>query len=384
MGIDNVVLVTHYQYENDLALAAQVTGIDAIIGGDSHSLLGEFGGFGFNPSGPYPTAVTNADGDPVCVVQAWQYSNVVGELNLTFEDGKNVGCTGTPHLLVDNFNRDGEPVKNPELARIRREIAKIGTVRETTPNAAAEALLDTFRSEIEVLEQQVIGTATEDLCLNRLPGDTRSQVCAIDQVAASGARADVNGGFIQQIVTDAFAARAFRADFALQNAGGVRVDIPAGDITISDAYELLPFANTLVELELTGAEVQLVLEQALANFADEGGSTGSYPYGSKIRWNIDMTQANGSRVSGVEVKDDSGTWAAIDPNATYVVVTNSFIASGRDGYFAFGVAFDEGRVVDTFIDYAQGFIDYLEQDVNGMLSVPAPEDFSTQSFIPAP
>lgn len=54
------------------------------------------------------------------------------------------------------------------------------------------------------------------------------------------------GGDIQQVVTDAFRVRAFESDFALQNAGGVRIDIPAGDFTIADAYELLPSANTIV------------------------------------------------------------------------------------------------------------------------------------------
>jgi len=83
------------------------------------------------------------------------------------------------------------------------------------------------------------------------------------------------------------------------------------------------------------------------------------------------------------VKASNGSWKALEPGATYVVVTNSFIASGRDGYDAFGVAFDEGRVTDTFIDYAQGFIDWVEQDAEGVVSVPAPGGFSTQSFMPA-
>ena len=404
MGIENIVLVTHQQYSNDLDLAGQVSGIDAIVGGDSHSLLGDYGPFGLNPEGEYPTITTNADGDPVCVVQAWQYSYVVGELNLTFENGHVSECGGTPHLLVDapfvyevpRVDENGEPVldedgdqiiddvtaEGPELEEILAAIEATPLIDVVAPAPGATGVLDTFAEQVDVLTQQVIGSASEDLCLNRLPGDTRSQICATNEVAASGAAADVNGGFIQQIVTDAFAARAFRADFALQNAGGVRIDIPEGDVSIGDVYTLLPFANTLVELELTGAEVNLALEQAVENFLVNGGSTGSYPYGSSLRWDLDLNQAFGERFTNVEVKQDDGTWVAIDQAATYVVATNSFIASGRDGYFAFGVAFEEGRVVDTFIDYAQGFIDYLEQDVNGVLTVPAPEDFSTQTFIP--
>jgi 5'-nucleotidase len=66
------------------------------------------------------------------------------------------------------------------------------------------------------------------------------------------------------------------------------------------------------------------------------------------------------------------------------VVTNSFIASGRDGYLTFGTAFDDGRVVDTLIDYTQGFIDWLVEDAAGTASVPGPLNFSTQNFTPAP
>jgi 5'-nucleotidase len=251
-------------------------------------------------------------------------------------------------------------------------------------DADAQQILDSFSGQVDELTQQVIGAATEPLCLERIPGQGRSAICDDNAEAASGAQSNINGGFIQQIVTDAFAARAFRADFALQNAGGVRIDLPAGNITIADAYELLPFANTLVELELTGKEVADVLEDAVDNFLDDGGSTGSYPYGSRLRWDVDLSQPSGMRFSNVEVYDrDSGTWGPIDPDENYVVVTNSFIASGRDGYDAFGVAFNEGRVTDTFIDYAQGFIDWVEQDAGGTVSVPAPAFFSTQSFVPA-
>jgi 5'-nucleotidase len=388
LGVDNVVLVTHYQYDNDLALAAAVTGVDAIVGGDSHSLLGDFTAFGIESDGDYPTMTTNADGDPVCVVQAWQYSAVVGELHLDFADGTLAACTGTPHLLVGNFTRTDDadvttPIEGEELAAIEAAIAEIPTVSAIEPDPDAQAILDTFATQTDALAAEVIGRAAEPLCLNRLPGDTRSEgICDTDQVAASGAVANVNGGFIQQIVTDAFLARAFRADLALQNAGGVRIAIPAGEISVATAYELLPFSNTLVELDLTGAEIVRSLEEAAANFVDNpDGSDGSFPYGSAIRWAVDLTQPAGSRFTDVEVRDDAGNWAPIDAEATYVVVTNSFLASGGDGYATFAAADAEGRVVDTGIDYAQGFIDWLVEDVDGEIVVPPPSEFSTQSYV---
>lgn len=393
MGVHNIVLVTHYTYENDLALAAQVTGVDAIIGGDSHTLLGDgFGPFSGPGAGPYPTRTVNADGDPVCVVQAWQYARILGEFNLSFDQGKNVGCGGTPHLLVGNFVRQ-VPGSNPavfapipadEQAAVQAIVDAAPSVSLVVPNAASQALLDGFSAQVNVLNRQVIASAAEPLCIRRIPDRPRTGICAPGTVAASGATQEVNGGFIQQIVTDAFLARAFRADIALQNGGGVRVDLPTGNITLGDAYRLLPFSNTLVEIELSGAEVVRVLEEAVANYQDNGGSDGSYPYGAAIRWDLNEGAAAGSRFSNVEVRADDGTWSPIDPAATYIVVTNSFLAGGGDGWNTFAAASADGRTVDTFINYAQGFIDWVQQDLGGgAVSVPAPENFSTQSFISA-
>jgi 5'-nucleotidase / UDP-sugar diphosphatase len=391
LGIDNVVLVTHYGYENDLALAQAVTGVDAIIGGDSHTLLGDFADFGIQSPGSYPTWTTNADGEAVCVAQAWQYSWVVGELGLIFRRGKLADCGGIPHLLLgDQITRGGNPIPDNELSEILGIIEAAPQLGIVTPDPVAQATLDAYSEAVDELSQQPIGAAGEPLCLRRVPNRTRSSAIGEcnpsdtdpDVTALSGATMATNGGFIQQIVTDAFLARAFRADLALQNAGGVRVDFPARTLTIADAYILLPFSNTLVELELTGAEVVASLEEGAANFLNAGGSDGAYPYGSGIRWDVDITRPAGSRFTDVEVRDrDTGDWAAIDPDQTYIVVTNSFLAGGGDGYATFKQARDDGRVTDTFINYAQGFIDYVEQDLAGLpISVPDPEDFSTQSF----
>ena len=56
-GIDHIILLTHYGYGNELELAASIDGADVIIGGDSHTLLGDFDDLGLNAAGPYPTVV---------------------------------------------------------------------------------------------------------------------------------------------------------------------------------------------------------------------------------------------------------------------------------------------------------------------------------------
>ncbi len=100
-GIDKIVLVSHYQYDNDLALAAQVKGLDVIVGGDSHTLVGPFDKYGLTSGGEYPTTTSDGLGLPVCLVQAWEYTALVGELRVGFDElGQVTSCAGTPHLLL--------------------------------------------------------------------------------------------------------------------------------------------------------------------------------------------------------------------------------------------------------------------------------------------
>lgn len=380
-GIDKIVLVTHIGLDNDLDLASMVSGVDVIVGGDSHSLLGDFEDLGLNPVDQYPVRTSNADGEPTCVVQAWEFSAVVGELQVNFdEDGVVTSCAGTPHLLLgDTFERepsedaDREPLAGEELQAVLDFIDETPELSVVTPDADAQAILDGFSEQVDELSAISIGEATEDLCLERIPGQGRSAICDVEDTA-------VNGGDIQQLVTEAFHVRAFESDFALQNAGGVRVDIPAGDVSIADVFELLPFANTIVNLEMTGVEVEAVLEEAITFAIDPDGSTGAYPYAAGLRWDVDLTAPEGERISNLEF-DEDGEWVPFDNTATYTVATNSFIASGQDGYITFGEVTDDGRSEDTLIDYAQAFIDYIEQDAEGVLSPLPIEQYSTQSIV---
>ena len=98
-----------------------------------------------------------------------------------------------------------------------------------------------------------------------------------------------------------------------------------------------------------------------------------------------MTAAEGNRLSNLEFKArDSEVWVPFDLEATYVVATNDFISGGRDGYLTFGTVSDEGRVTDTFLDYAKTFIDYVEQDAEGTIGKLPVDEYSTQSFVGIP
>jgi hypothetical protein len=75
-GFNRVVLATHIGYRADLILAKALRGVDVIIGGDSHSLLGNGAGVGLTTEGPYPSMARNADGRLVCIGQVHPVSLV--------------------------------------------------------------------------------------------------------------------------------------------------------------------------------------------------------------------------------------------------------------------------------------------------------------------
>jgi 5'-nucleotidase len=387
MGVNKIVLLTHIGYGNDMEMAASLSGVDVIVGGDSHTLLGgdNVADAGFPVDGDYPSLATDQNGNTVCVVQAWEYAHLYGRLLVEFNDlGEVVECRGNPimpigkDVVYEDSDESEQLLKGDDRKRVLKSLVQypeFQLVKEE--DAATVALLEEFDEQVTELEQTVIGEVATDLCLERWPGQGQSSLCTPEATTA-------NGSDISNIVAKAFLTVTPTADFAIQNGGGVRVDVPAGDYTIADAYTLLPFSNTLVILEMTGQEVIDVLEDALSNTLDDGGSTGSYPYASGIRYHVDASAGFGNRVSNAEVNPQlAGEWMPIDNSATYFVVTNDFIASGRDGYDTFAPIFEAGKFEDTFTEYAQGFVDYVEglaESGEAVDKLPLAE-YSTQSYI---
>ena len=215
------------------------------------------------------------------------------------------------------------------------------------PDAATAAVLKDFKARVETMSQQSIGEVKSTLCLERIPGQGKSKVC---DKALTGER----GSDISNIVAKAFLTMSKTSEIALQNGGGVRVDILAGPLTVGDAYRLLPFSNTLVELQMTGVEIIQTLEDALEYALSKDGSTGAYPYASGLRWTADRTKPAGQRFSNMEVNVRlEGSWVPLEPKRSYSVVTNNYIAGGKDGYKTLGVITKRGDAVDTHLDYAQ-------------------------------
>jgi 5'-nucleotidase len=386
-GVRHIVALTHQGYDADKAMAAQLTDVDAIIGGDSHSVLGDFKAVGIaTSSGSYPTVVTNKNGETVCIGQAWEYSKAFGLMKLQFnEAGAVKSCAGKATLLIgESFKRKdstgvwqvvSDSVRTTLMANLA---ANQPLVKVLTPDAGASATLKSYSDQVAAEKAKPIGTATEALCLVRVPGESTNRSSGVAGCETGNTLA--RGSDAAQAVAEAFLFAAKRADFSLQNAGGVRTAIAAGSLNMNTAFSLLPFTNVLVEMSLSGTEVVSALEDAVANHLDLAQSNGSHPYAAGLRWNLDMSRARGQRFSKVQVRNKvTGAWTDIDPTKPYVLVTNDFIAEGKDGYTTLGTVFKSGRSVNTYVLYTQSFVDYVL--FKGSIARPARGDYAHQTVI---
>jgi len=380
-GVKKIILLSHYGYDNVLALAGQVSDIDVIVDGDSHTLLGDFSAYDLAASGDYPTMTTNADGEKVAVVQAWEYSKALGELDVTFKGDALESCTGTPYLMLgDTFTREddnGEDYTlagdelNGVLALIDAD-ARLDIVPDNEPVAQ---IVSAYAEKVDALGETVIGRAGEDLLHNRVPGHEYNGVTL------------ELGSQIAPLVAKAFYEMDPNADVCIQNGGGVRISVYQGDITYDTAYTLLPFSNTLFEISMYGSEIKAVLEDAVENIS-LGGGTGSFPYCYALKYDVDATRAYGSRIMNIEFKDrQTGEWDSLDEARMYVVVTNNYIAGGKDGYTTFATVQEErGQGTDTYLDYALSFVNYVKQLTgNGQTLTALPgEDHCIKSYTATP
>ena len=120
------------------------------------------------------------------------------------------------------------------------------------------------------------------------------------------------------------------ADVALTNGGGIRAEKvypPGSRLTRRDVLSELPFGNKTVLLELTGRELRAALENGFSGIEKRSGR---FPQVSGIEVDYDPRRPAGARVVAVRRKG-----APLDPDRTYTLATNDFMARGGDGYEVF-------------------------------------------------
>jgi 5'-nucleotidase len=284
--------VTHIGLANDQTVAAGTHGIDLIVGGHSHTLLGN----AYVASvAEYPVIVNDLDDASVYIVQAGEYDQYLGRLNVTFDaDGIVTAAAGDTILLS----------------------------RYIAPDPEVEGIIDMLAAPIEELKQTPVGESSVFLVGDRAV--CRVQECNLGDLATDAMRAETG------------------AQIAITNGGGIRSNVPVGDptpadlalaapmqVTLGDVLTIFPFGNLVSTFQLSGADVIAALENGVSQV--ENGA-GRFPQVSGIRYSWDGSKDAGSRIVSVEIMGDDGTYSAIDPEAIFTVVSNDFMRRGGDGY----------------------------------------------------
>ena len=382
IGVDKIVLLTHIGFENDLRWMLELEGVDIIVGGDSRSFLGntelesdtdpllkdilsDEGRY----DGKYPTTRLNSAGKLVCIVQAWEHAKAFGKLDVTFDaDGNLKSCGGR---TVVPFQVD-ESVPADLRIQIASNLEGLGDAffetQEDDATAAALAFYDEKLKNFRIIAR----VRFPGICLERIPGEGKHTViCTSEQTASQG-------GGVGNLVAQAYL-HEIGADIALQNAGGIRSDLYHGNFSNLDANTLLPFSNALIALGIKGHQIKTFLEEAIEQALQTEGD-GAYPYCAGLRFVVYEGGGPYNRISQLEVNRrlGEGTWSLVDPNTTYTIVTNAYLADGNDGYDEFRNVPENVRV-DTGTFDTEAFISFAES--RGILTDPPSDTYSTQQFI---
>jgi 5'-nucleotidase len=189
----------------------------------------------------------------------------------------------------------------------------VANLQTAEDDPGVQALIDKYTELSAPLANAVIGSVTADLTrTNDTEGESQMGQVIADAQLASTAPA----GFGEAVV-------------AFMNKGGVREAITFtqsgaegdGNVTYGEAFTVQPFGNSLVTMTLTGAQIDAVLEQQFQ------GAVSALDVSEGFTYTLSASAPAGDKVSNAAIGG-----VAVDPNGTYRVTVNSFLADGGDNY----------------------------------------------------
>jgi len=357
-GISKVVAVTHIGNAKDVELASQVNGIDLIVGGHSHTLLGDFTNLGKANNGTYAEMVTNPNGGKTCIVQAGESAQAIGRVRATFDQsGQITRCDGNNTLLSnDEFYADKyrkNKLKSGDTQQVENFIDETDNITITEENSALRSTIDSkYKPHLDQAYGQVITFVPETINHERRPNDggTDAHGSDVAPIVAWGQYAWAASPEVEKVA-------GLKADLSLVGAGGVRQDIAFGDLREGNiSLELLPFSNALSIVPLSGANIKALISSSIKATLPEGAHAGKFPYGGNLRYTYNETVAHSDgELASVEINLGTPTspkWSALKDEVSYNVAMDAYHASGNDGW---GVVFDaqtekSGRVDLAYVD----------------------------------
>lgn len=281
--VKRIVALTHIGYDVDQKLAAETEGLSLIIGGHSHTLVGDMPG----AEGKYPTIVKDRSGHEVFVVTSYRWGEYLGSIDLTFdEDGKALAYHGAP-IHMDNT---------------------------TAVDKELQDKIESWRGPFEKYAAEVIGVTRNELDQTKCQrGD-----CLLGQVLTDA---------MLEFRVNQTRGQDPRPDFALTNAGGIRATIDAGNITRGEVLASFPFGNAVVEIKYRGSDVRKILEGCVSktNQFNQKKLSSWFQVSDGIVIEYNPKNAAGSMLVNVTVGGKP-----LSDERDYRVVTVDFLAGGGD------------------------------------------------------
>ena len=269
-GADIVICISHLGIDEEsddtsTKVADNVSGIDVMIDGHSHSQLDE---------GKFEKTTL--------IAQTGAHGYNLGEVT----------------ILVD---KDGKV--NSKYAKLH----PYKKIQHVYPNKDILNIITKYNDENKELLNQKVGKT--DINLDGVRENVRTKETNL-------------GDFIADAMKDSIG-----ADITITNGGSIRDSLEKGDITKSGVLTVFPFTNFLVKIEVTGADILAALEHGLADTPNEAGK---FPQISGMTVKYDSKKEAGNKLTEVLVNGE-----VLDPNKTYSLATNDFMAIGGDGYEMF-------------------------------------------------
>lgn len=215
-------------------------------------------------------------GDTV-VVNPGGVGTCVNQTNLNLKDGQVLGYTFNQIILSADV---------PEDAQVK-------------------AIIENYQADLDAQMEVVIGQCASDIAWSSPL--VRTQESPLGNLAADALRDYCD------------------ADIAIQNGGGIRAGLTAGDVTVGDVFAMLPFDNKVTLVEVTGQTVWDALENGVDDYP---ATNGKFPQVAGIKYTFDGAKPAGERIVSVTLAD--GT--PLDPEAWYTLACNDFMCGGGDGY----------------------------------------------------
>lgn len=343
-GCNVIVCIAHAL--NAKAFAAQLAGVDALIAGHEHINLSE--------------KVTGADGKTIHVVEAGSAFAEVGLLSIPYE----YSTKGTETTVDDTVTVPADD--GDEKLYTAKDVNDL--LADPDKGAFYQSQLDEVRNKIKPLDDafesesnKVLGTSATDYFYGEDAAGTHGwEMVRTTDLRPSKAGDTAKAQTIGHVICGSYL-NLTGADLAIENAGGIRGGIAAGDVTAGNVIAISPYGNTVETWTMTGADFLAALEhslqisddcndsyelqqayvaaghteqeaQDLYKWRDDSGSVLSF---GGINVTIDWTQPEGKRIVSATLTKDGST---LDPAKTYTVATNNYIITNTTDFPTFANA----------------------------------------------